>query len=174
MKKNIEKDYDKTSNFNSTNTLFKIDEEKTISPKPNNKNVVNLKDKTNHNYTPTSKNIHPKSSNKMLDPFSSINQKIYRQPVSEYPAKLYCVNVNKIVIKLFCITKAEKRPFDYIPQDDDEEYVLEKEHNFLFDGIRKDLNEKLEIKDTIISLFHKINYMDLIHQFLLCLFFCMI
>ena len=150
-KKNIEKDYDKTSRFNSTKTLFKIDEEKTISRKPSNKNVVNLIDKTNPNYTPTSNNIPPKSSNKILDPFGSFNQKIYRQPVPEYPAKLYCVNVNKIVIKLFCITKAEKRPFDYIPQDDDEEYGLEKEHNFSFDGIRKDLNEKLEIKDTIIS-----------------------
>lgn len=142
-KKNTEKDYDKTSRFASSNTLFKIDEEKSISRKPSNKNVVNLIDKPN--------NIHPKSSNKILDPFGSANQKIYRQPVPEYPAKLYCVNVNKIVIKLFCIPKAEKIPFDYIPQDDDEEYGLEKEHNFSFDGIRKDLNEKLEIKDTIIS-----------------------
>ena len=150
-KKNIEKDYDKTSKLASTNTLFKIDEEKAISRKPSNKNVVNLIDKTNQNYIPTSSNIHPKSSNKILDSFGSSNQKIYRQPVPEYPAKLYCVNVNKIVIKLFCIPKAEKIPFDYIPQDDDEEYGLEKEHNLSFDGIRKDLNEKLEIKDTIIS-----------------------
>ena len=150
QKKNSEKDYDKTSRFPSSNTLFKIDEEKSISHKPSNKNLGKLLDKSNQNYIPTSSNNH-KPSNRILDPLGSFNQKKYRQPVPEYPAKLYCVNVDKIVIKLFCIPKAERRPLDFIPQDDDEEYGLEKEHNCSFDGIRKDLNEKLKIKDTIIS-----------------------
>ena len=36
---------------------------------------------------------------------------------------------NRIVLKIFCIPKAEKRPPDFIPRDEDEEYELEKEHN---------------------------------------------
>ena len=78
-------------------------------------------------------------------------QKILREPVPEYPAKLFCVNLDRIVLKIFCIPKAEKRPPDFIPRDEDEEYELEKEHNISFDGIKNDLNNKLSLKDTCIS-----------------------
>ena len=149
-KSNEEKDIEKTSRFTSTKTLFRIDEERTFSRKPS---VVagNIGDKTNRNITSTSNNIQNSKNNK-IGVISSLNKNnIIREPVPEYPAKLYCVSLDKIVIKLFCIPKAEKRPFDFIPRDEDEEYNLEKEHNISFDGIRRDLNEKLSISDTVIS-----------------------
>ena len=145
------KNEDFTSKFTSTRTLFKIEEEKrTFSRKPS-INLNNVNDKTNRNIT-TSNNIQmTNNSSGIINPSSLGNKKIFRFPVPEYPAKLYCVNFNKIVIKIFCIPKAEKQPSDFIPRDDDEEYELEKEHNISFDGIRRDLNEKLGIKDTVIS-----------------------
>ena len=140
------KDNDKTSRFASSKSLFRIDEEKSrsFSRKPS----VNL---GNKNIT-TSNNLQNSQNSSGIINMSSINsKKIFRPPVPEYPAKLYCVNLNKIVIKIFCIPKAEKRPYDFIPRDDDEEYVLEKEHNISFDGIKRDINEKMGMKDTVIT-----------------------
>ena len=135
---------DVTSRYTSTNTLFKIDEERTFR-----KN-----DRTNKNVTSTLNNIQGTSKNlsksKAVQP-GIYKPKVLREPVPEYPAKLYCVNLDKIVIKIFCIPKAEKRPPDFIPIDEDEEYELEKEHNISFDGIKKDLSDKLSLEDTCIS-----------------------
>ena len=135
---------DVTSRYTSTNTLFKIDEERTFR-----KN-----DRTNKNVTSTLNNIQGTSKNlsksKAIQP-GIYKPKVLREPVPEYPAKLYCVNLDKIVIKIFCIPKAEKRPPDFIPIDEDEEYELEKEHNISFDGIKKDLSDKLSLEDTCIS-----------------------
>ena len=140
---------DITSRFNSTNTLFKIDEERTF--RKTNSNVTK-NERTNRNVTANTKNIQGTtnlSSSKGIKP-GSYKQKILREPVPEYPAKLYCVNLNKIVLKIFCIPKAEPRPPDFIPRDEDEEYELEKEHNISFEGIKNDLNIKLSLKDTCI------------------------
>ena len=139
-----------TSKFNSTNTLFKIDEERTL--RKTNSNIAK-NERTNKNVTSTGKNI--KEDNNLNASLGvrpgTYKQKILREPVPEYPAKLYCVNLDKIVLKIFCIPKAEKRPPDFIPRDEDEEYELEKEHNIAFDGIKNDLNNKLSLKDTCIS-----------------------
>ena len=141
---------DVTSRFNSTNTLFRIDEERTLR-KTNNNFTKN--DRTNRNVTGNTKkdigNTNNLSNSMGIKP-GTYKQKIIREPVPEYPAKLYCVNLDKIVIKIFCIPKAEKRPPDFIPRDEDEEYELEKEHNISFDGIRDDLSNKLSLKDTCI------------------------
>ena len=150
------KENEVTSRFNSTKSLFKIDEEKSFSRKSS----VNLglrRESTNRNVTTSNLGQNTMNNSKsvnsiMLDYSYSVNRrKIFREPVPEYPAKLFCIYLNKIVVKIFCIPKAEKRPSDFIPRDDDEEYELEKEHNISFDGIRKDLNKKLGMKDTVIS-----------------------
>ena len=141
---------DPTSRFTSTNTLFKIDEDRTLR-KTNSNFAKN--DRTNRNVTATGKNIQANnnlSASMGIRP-GTYKQKILREPVPEYPGKLYCVNLDKIVLKIFCIPKAEKRPPDFIPRDEDEEYELEKEHNISFDGIKNDLNIKLSLKDTCIS-----------------------
>ena len=133
-----------TSRYTNTNTLFKIEEERTLR-----KN-----DRTIKNVTSTLNNIQATQNNlsKSMGIKPEIyKQKILREPVPEHPAKLYCVNLDKIVIKVFCIPKAEKRPPDFIPRDEDEEYELEKEHNISFDGIKKDLSDKLSAEDTCIS-----------------------
>ena len=125
---------DPTSRFTSTNTLFKIDEDRTLR-KTNSNFAKN--DRTNRNVTATGKNIQANnnlSASMGIRP-GTYKQKILREPVPEYPGKLYCVNLDKIVLKIFCIPKAEKRPPDFIPRDEDEEYELEKEHNISFDGI---------------------------------------
>ena len=139
---------DVTSRYTSTNTLFKIDEERTLR-KTNAKN-----EKTNRNVTATGIIKQGTTTNNNLSMGikpDAFKKKILREPVPEYPAKLYCVNLDKIVIKIFCIPKAEKRSPDFIPRDEDEEYELEKEHNISFDGIKIDLNNKLSLKDTCIS-----------------------
>ena len=145
----VKKNNDITSRFDSTNTLFKIDEERTLR-KTNSNFAKN--EKTNRNVTTTLKNV--KDTNNLS---SSIGikpgiykQKILREPVPEYPGKLFCVDLDKIVLKIFYIPKGEKRPPDYAPIDEDEEYELEKEHNISFDGIKNDLNNKLSLKDTCI------------------------
>ena len=133
-----------TSRYTQTNTLFKIEEERTLR-----KN-----DRTTKNVTSTLNNIQATQNNlskSMGIKPGTYKQKVLREPVPEHPAKLYCVNLDKIVIKIFCIPKAEKRPPDFIPRDEDEEYELEKEHNISFDGIKKDLSDKLSIEDTCIS-----------------------
>ena len=145
----MKKENDITSRFNSTNTLFKIDEERTLR-KTNTNFAKN--DKTNRNVTSTIKNIKDSNnlgSSMQLKP-GIYKQKIIREPVPEYPAKLFCVDLDKIILKIFYIPKAEKRPSDYTPIDEDEEYELEKEHNISFDGIKNDLNNKLSLKDTCI------------------------
>ena len=133
-----------TSRYTSNNTLFKIDDERTLR-----KN-----DRTNKNVASTLNNIQGTTKN--LSKSMAINpgiykQKVLREPVPEYLAKLYCVNLDKIVIKIFWIPKAEKRPPYFIPRDEDEEYELEKEHNISFDGIKKGLSDKLSLEDTCIS-----------------------
>ena len=144
-----------TSRFTSTKSLFKIEEERTLSRKPS-ANLGNKKKETSNRNISSSLNngqISQNNSNtsNILD-FSSLKtRKIFREPIPEFPAKLYCINLNKIAIKIFCVPKAEKLQPDFIPKDDDEEYELEKEHNISFDGIRKDLNEKLGMKDTVIT-----------------------
>ena len=139
-----------TSKFTSTNTLFKIDEERTIRRNTSN---ITKNERTNRNITANTKNLQGTSniSATMGVRPGNYKQKILREPVPEYPAKLYCVNLDRIVLKIFCIPKAEKRPPDFIPRDEDEEYELEKEHNISFDGIKNDLNMKLSLKDTCIS-----------------------
>ena len=140
-----------TSKFTSTKTLFKIEEERPRSRKSTT-NLGKKGENTTRNVTAT--NIDQGSQNnssQIIDMSSLHKKKTFREPVPEYPAKLYSVNLNKIVIKMFCIPKAEKLQTDFIPRDDDEEYELEKEHNISFDGIKKDLNEKLGVKDTVIS-----------------------
>ena len=150
------KDNDITSRFTSTKTFFKKDEEKNFSHRPS----INLgikRESTNLNITTsnigqnTINNSNSINNSIMIDPHSLNKKKIFREPVPEYPAKLYSINLNKIVIKIFCIAKAEKMPNDMIPRDDDEEYELEKEHNLSFEGIRKDLNKSLGMKDTVIE-----------------------
>ena len=147
--KNSNKAKEVTSKFTSTHSLFKIDEEKTLR---RNKSNLTKNEKTNKNITTTGKNVQGSNINdssfigKKYD-----KKKILREPVPEYPAKLFSVNLDKIVIKIFCIPKAEKRPPDFIPRDEDEEYELEKEHNISFDGIKNDLSIKLSLKDTCIS-----------------------
>ena len=147
--KNSNKAKEVTSKFTSTHSLFKIDEEKTLR---RNKSNLTKNEKTNKNITTTGKNVQGNNINdssfigKKYD-----KKKILREPVPEYPAKLFSVNLDKIVIKIFCIPKAEKRPPDFIPRDEDEEYELEKEHNISFDGIKNDLSIKLSLKDTCIS-----------------------
>ena len=138
-----------TSKFASSKSLFKIEEERSFSRRPSQR--LGKKETTNRDIT-TTNNFQGanNSSSKILDVSSVNRMKNFRDPVPEFPGKLYCVNLNKIVIKIFCIPKAEKLPPDFIPRDDDEEYELEKEHNISFDGIRKDLNEKLGVKDTVI------------------------
>ena len=145
------KENGKTSKLASTNSLFKIDEEKrTLSRNPS-VNLGTKSDKGNRNNT-ISKNHQNTQNNTGIINLSYLkNNKIFRPPVPEYPAKLYCVNLNKIVIKIFCIPKAEKRPSDFIPRDEDEDLMLEKEHNITFEGVRKDINEKLAMKDTVIT-----------------------
>ena len=139
-----------TSKFASSKSLFKIEEERSFSRRPSQR-LGKKSEATNRDIT-TTNNFQGANSNssKILDVSSVNKKKNFRDPVPEYPGKLYCVNLNKIVIKIFCIPKAEKLPPDFIPRDDDEEYELEKEHNISFDGIRKDLNEKLGVKDTVI------------------------
>ena len=145
----LKNENDKTSKLNSTRSLFRIDEEKTLSRKTSS-NFNNKTDKGKINTTMSNK---VQNTNTGIISLSSLkSKKIFRPPVPEYPAKLYCVNLNKIIIKLFYIPTAEKMPSsDYIPRDDDEDFVLEKEHNISFEGVRKDINEKLAIRDTIIA-----------------------
>ena len=141
---------DKTSKFASTNSLFKIEEEKrTLSRKPS-VNLGKKSDKGNRNTTISNNAQNTQNNTGIINLSSLKSNKIFRPPVPEYPAKLYCVNLNKIVIKIFCIPKAEKRPSDFIPRDEDEDFVLEKEHNITFEGVRRDINEKLAMKDTVI------------------------
>ena len=83
-----------TSRYTSNNTLFKIDDERTLR-----KN-----DRTNKNVASTLNNIQGTTKN--LSKSMAINpgiykQKVLRETVPEYPAKLYCVNLDKIVIKIF-------------------------------------------------------------------------
>ena len=120
-----------TSRFTSTHTLFKIDEEKTLRKTKTN---FMQNEKTNLNVNTTTRNLQGTINNPttlLKSNAANYQKKILREPVPEYPAKLYCVNMNKIVIKIFCIPKAEKRPPDFIPRDEDEEYELEKEHNII-------------------------------------------
>ena len=95
----VKKNNDITSRFDSTNTLFKIDEERTLR-KTNSNFAKN--EKTNRNVTTTLKNV--KDTNNLS---SSIGikpgiykQKILREPVPEYPGKLFCVDLDKIVLKI--------------------------------------------------------------------------
>ena len=91
-----------TSRYTQTNTLFKIEEERTLR-----KN-----DRTTKNVTSTLNNIQATQNNlskSMGIKPGTYKQKVLREPVPEHPAKLYCVNLDKIVIKIFCIPKAEKR-----------------------------------------------------------------
>ena len=143
---------DITSKLASTKTLLKIDEDKkSFSRKPS-QNLNNMTG-TNRNITSNNSKINNTNSNSstIIYPSHLISKKIFRPPVPENPAKLYCINLDKIVIKIYCIPKADKQDSDLIPREDEEGYGLEKEHNISFDGIRKDLNEKLGIKDTVIA-----------------------
>ena len=148
-KSKIENDI--TSVYNSSSkSLLKIDQKKTFLRKQS--TSYNKIGEVSGNIATTNNIISQNVSNsKIIDPYSLNNKKIIREPVPEHPAKLYCINLNKIIIKIFCIPKAEKRGADFIPRDDDEEYELEKDHNISFDGIRKDLNNKLGSKDTVIE-----------------------
>ena len=134
--------------FESSKSLFKIDEEKTFSKRQKLNTSTKRGEITNNTITGQ---ITNNNSSIIFDSYSLRSKISPREPVPEYPAKLYNINLNKIVIKIICIPKAEKLPPDFIPRDDDEEYELEKAHNISFDGIRKDLNQKLAIKDTVIS-----------------------
>ena len=137
------KEEEKTSKL-TNRSLFKIDEErKTNSRVPS--------ARTSKNITATNKVQNTQSNSGIINLSSIGSKKIFRPPVPEYPAKLYCVNLNKIVIKIFCIPSGEKMPYDYIPRDDNEEYGFEKEHHISFEGIRRDINEKLSMKDTVIK-----------------------
>ena len=142
------KEYEASSQFASSKSLFKIEEERTLSKKQK-LNVSTKRDVTNN--TMTGQITNNNTSTIIYDSYSFKGKKSIREPVPEYPAKLYNINLNKIVIKIICIPKAEKLPPDFVPRDDDEEYELEKVHNISFEGIRKDLNQKLAIKDTVIS-----------------------
>jgi hypothetical protein len=85
---------DVTSRYTSTNTLFKIEEERTLR-----KN-----DRTTKNVTSTLNNIQATQNNlskSMGIKPGTYKQKVLREPVPEHPAKLYCVNLDKIVIKIF-------------------------------------------------------------------------
>ena len=137
------KEEEKTSKL-TNRSLFKIDEEKKT-----NSRVPSAK--TSKNITATNKVQNTQSNSGIINLSSIGSKKIFRPPVPEYPAKLYCVNLNKIVIKIFCIPSGEKMPYDYIPRDDNEEYGFEKEHHISFEGIRRDINEKLSMKDTVIK-----------------------
>ena len=150
---NKSKNDELTSKMTSTKTLFKIEEEKrAFSRRPSiNLSNMGVGDRTNRNVTTTNNIPMTNNSSGIINPTSLGNKKTFRPPVPEYPAKLYCINLNKVVIKIFCIPKAEKQPSDFIPRDDDEEYELEKEHNISFGGIKRDLNEKLGVKDTVIT-----------------------
>ncbi len=147
-----------TSRVTSTNTLFRIDDDKTSRKTKTN---IMQNERTNLNIATTTRNLQGTNnpSSTLIGTISgNYQKKILREPVPEYPAKLYCVDMNKVVIKIFCIPKAEKRPPDFIPRDEDEEYELEKEHNISFDGIKDDLNNKLSISETCISSEKLLNY----------------
>jgi DNA repair exonuclease SbcCD nuclease subunit len=118
-----------TSRITSTHTLFRIDDDKTLRKTKTN---IIQNERTSLNNATTTRNLQGTNnpSSTLIGTISGNHQKkILREPVPEYPAKLYCVDMNKVVIKIFCIPKAEKRPPDFIPRDEDEEYELEKEHN---------------------------------------------
>lgn len=128
------------SNMSETVSRKFIDKSKIIAEEKQ----KNAKNKNKSNLVPgtiTSEYISEKS----------LNQK-RRMPVREHPTKVYNCFRTKVALKFYCIPSAEELPYNFEPRDDeDSEYELEKEHKISLKGIKKDILEKLSIKETLVD-----------------------
>ena len=82
-----------------------------------------------------------------------------RPPIPEYPAKIFNLYKTKIAVKMYYINPAEELPYDFEPRDDeDSEYEMEKTHKISFKGVKQDIIDKMNIKQTIIDEDKLLNY----------------
>ena len=87
-------------------------------------------------------------------PSKIAKSKVYhRPPIPEFPSKLFNIFKTKMIFKPYFISPAEDILFDSNSKDDeDSDYEFEKEHKLTMKGVKRDINQIMNIKNTMIEL----------------------
>ena len=99
-------------------------------------------------------------------PSKIAKSKVYhRPPIPEFPSKLFNVFKTKMIFKPYFISPAENLLFDSKQRDDeDSDYEFEKENKLTVKGIKKDINQIINIKKTVIEL-------DKLYGYKICIYY---
>ena len=154
MNQSKEDRYKSIKNKNETNTLnntsTQIKKSSQISESKDTNLKINEKEKQK---TQMIRKINSGYKVNFL-PSKIAKSKVYhRPPVPEFPSKLFNIFKTKMIFKPYFISPAEDLLFDSNPKDDeDSDYEFEKEHRLTMKGVKRDINQIMNIKNTMIEL----------------------
>ena len=138
----------KKSGTDSKDVTNSIEKQETKKDENNNSNIINPGYKIN------------------FLPSKIAKSKVYhRPPIPEFPSKLFNVFKTKMIFKPYFISPAENLLFDSKQRDDeDSDYEFEKENKLTVKGIKKDINQIMNIKKTVIEL-------DKLYGYKICIYY---
>ena len=153
---------------NNSNTLTKKSNQNEIKTDTNN----NIKKVENDNNNNNNQNIIQKEFKTKFYPMKIEKSKIYhRPPVPECPSKLFNIFKTKLIFKPYFIPPAEDLSYDSYPKDDDDsDYEFEKEYKITLKGVKKDINQIMNYKKSVIELDKLYGYKIYIYYIFLILY----